>query len=70
MFALDPKNAALDLKGQLVGLAIGPPASVIEAIKAAFLIAIVDFIARHPGDPELPAQGGHLLPFQQSGYEF
>ena len=67
VFALDAENASLDLEGQLVGMPIGPPASVIKAIEAAFPIAIEDLVARDARDAELPAQTRHLFSLKEAG---
>jgi len=45
VFALDAENAALDLEGQLVGLAVRPPATIVEGIQATFLVAVEDLVA-------------------------
>jgi hypothetical protein len=44
------------LKRQLVGTAIGTPASVGELLNTAFLIAIEDLVAGLAGYPEVPAK--------------
>jgi len=58
---LDPQDRAFDLVGQFVGMAIGPTRSVVEAIKATGLVALIDLVAGDAGDPELAAQRCHLL---------
>jgi hypothetical protein len=42
-------------------MAIGPTRSVVEAIKATGLVALIDLVAGDAGDPELAAQRCHLL---------
>ena len=61
VLVLHVQNVVLDLKGKLVGIAIGTAASVGESLHAAFLIAIEDLVAGLAGDPELPAQFRHGL---------
>jgi hypothetical protein len=59
VLVLDVQNVVLDLKGKLVGVAKGTPASVAESVNAAFLVAIEDLVAGLAGYPELPAKFRH-----------
>src|ERR1700757_4841629 len=56
VFTLDVQNEVLHLKGKLVGVAIGAATAVGQALHAAFLITVEDFIAGLAGDPKLTAQ--------------
>ena len=53
MRVLHVQDVVLQLKGQLIGIAIGTSASVGEPVNAAFLIAIEDLVAGLARDPEL-----------------
>src|SRR5947207_449070 len=55
------ENVVLHLKGELMSIAIGTPASIRQPLHPTFLIAIEDFIPGFAGDPELPAQFRHWL---------
>ncbi len=70
MLVLEAQDAALDLDGKPVGLAIGAPRTVIQTVQATFLVAIVDLVAGDPRYAELTAKGRHLIPFKQPGNEF
>jgi len=70
MLALETEDAALDLHGKPVGLAIGPPRTVVQTVKATFLVAIVNLVTGDTRYAELAAKGRHLLSFKQPGYEF
>jgi hypothetical protein len=50
------------LPQQLVGLLVGCPATVVEAIEATVLVSVIDTVASDPGDTELTAQRCRLLP--------
>jgi len=58
-----------DLERQLVGMSIGPAASILQAFQTAVLVAVEDLVAGHPGDAKLPAQRSHLLAIEQTGYK-
>jgi hypothetical protein len=61
VLVLHVQNVVLDLKGKLVGVAIGTPASVGEPVNPALLVAIEDLVAGLAGYPELPAKFRHGL---------
>ena len=67
MLPLQTRNAAFDLERKLVGLTIGTPAPVIEAVKTTLLVTLKYLVARDARYAELAAQPRHLLTFQQSG---
>ena len=56
VLVLDVQNVVLYLKGKLVGVAIGTPASVGEPVNAAFLIAIEDLVVRSCGISRTPGK--------------
>ena len=58
MLTLHVKNIVLHLKGKLMGIAIGTPASVGQPFEPAILVTIKD-LACLAGDPELPAEFRH-----------
>ena len=62
MFALDAENAALDLEGKLVGLAVGSPTAIVKGIEAAFLVAVEDLVAGDTRNAELTAEGAIFSP--------
>jgi len=66
---LDPKERAFDLKGQLVGLSVGRPATVVESVQATVLVSVIDLVASDSGNTELTAQRCHLLAFEEPGYQ-
>jgi hypothetical protein len=47
VFSLDAENASFDLEGQLVGLAVGSPAPIVEGIETTFFVAVEDLVAGH-----------------------
>src|SRR5215472_14468030 len=61
VLALHVEDEVFDLKGQLVGVAIRPPAAIGEPLKAALLIPIDDLIAGLARDPKRAAQVRHRL---------
>ena len=61
VFLLDAEDRALDLVGQAVGLSIRCSTAVVQPLKAAVLVPIVDLVASWSGDAELPTQRCHLL---------
>jgi hypothetical protein len=61
VFTLHVQDKVLHLKGKLMGIAIGAPASVREPLHPAFLVTIEDLIASFAGNPELPAKFRHWL---------
>lgn len=69
VFALEVQDGAFNLKGQLIGVAVGPSTAVLQAIKPTVVVAIEDFVSRGPRDAELSAEARHLLPVQKSGYK-
>ena len=48
VFALYREDCAFNLAGQLVGMAIGSAATILQAIETTNLVTIEDFIARVP----------------------
>ena len=59
----------LDLKGQPIGVPIGPPRAVGEPLEPHILVALKDLVAGLARDPERPAQRGHFLALKQPGDE-
>jgi hypothetical protein len=68
-FLLEPHDQRLDLDRQLVGVAVGAPATIGQPVQATVLVAIEDLVARLPGDIEFATQRGHLLPGEEPGHE-
>jgi hypothetical protein len=62
-------NGTYDHPIAAVNLSTGALAAVVEAVQPALLVPVEDLVAGDPGDAELPAQGRHLLAFQQAGYK-
>lgn len=58
-----------DLPRQLVGVAVGPTASIRQPINNAVFVAVVDLVAGLSGYAELTAQINHLLAIQEAGDE-
>src|SRR5580658_7977699 len=58
-------NHSLDLERQLIGLAVGSPGAIREALQATVLKPCVDLVASLAGDTKLSAQSGHPLPIKQ-----
>jgi hypothetical protein len=52
VFTLHIENVVLDLKGELVGVAIRTSAAIGESMNAAFLVPIDDLVAGPAGDPK------------------
>src|SRR5690606_5847988 len=48
VLALDPENAAFDLKMKLVGLPIRPTAALMQCIETAILVVTEDLVAGNP----------------------
>src|ERR1700721_1290591 len=69
MFVLHIQNVILHLKGKLVSVAIGTPASVGQPLHPAFLITIEDLVAGLARNAELPAQIRHRLASQSPSHE-
>src|SRR5690348_6937813 len=69
MFVLHIQNVILHLKGKLVSVAIGTPASVGQPMHSAFLITIKDLVAGLARNAELPAQIRHRLARQAPSHE-
>src|SRR5205085_7756198 len=67
--ALELHDQLLDLKGQLVGRAVGPATAIGESFEPAILVALEDLVAGLARDVELAAQRRHLLAVEQSRYE-
>jgi hypothetical protein len=67
--ALDLQDQLFDLERQPIGVPIRPAAAVGEAVDAAILVALKDFVAGLAGDIELSAQNCHLLAVEQPGDE-
>jgi hypothetical protein len=59
VFFLDPQDRALDLEGQLIGLTIRRTTPVVEGIKAAFLVTVVDLIASDAGRSSIGLHSFH-----------
>jgi hypothetical protein len=55
-------DQALDLAGQLVGVAHRPPRAVAELFQALVLVAFEDLVAGLARDPELTAHLAHAFP--------
>ncbi len=66
---LETKNAALDLERKLIGLTIGTPAPVHEAVQATVPVPLKYLVTGDPRDTELTAQRRHLLTFKKTGNE-
>ena len=69
IFPFEPHDQRLDLQRELIGVAVGPPAPVRQAGEATVLVPRVDLVAGLAGNPELPAEAGHLLAIEQAGNE-
>jgi hypothetical protein len=62
---LELQNQLLDLKGQPIGLPVGPAAAIGEPLQAAILEPGEELVAGLARDIELTAQHRHLLPIEQ-----
>ena len=60
IFALELQDCALDLEGQLIGMAIRATATILQAIEATILVSAEDFVTCGSGDTELAAQSCKL----------
>jgi hypothetical protein len=69
MLMLYVENVILHLKGKLVSVAIGTPASVGQPVHPAFLIAIEDLVAGLARNAEFPAQIRHRLASQPPSHK-
>jgi hypothetical protein len=69
MLPFHVENVVLDLKGKLVSVTIGTPASVREPMNPAFLVTIEDLVASFARNPELPTQFRHGLTRQPPTYK-
>ena len=69
LVAFEADDQALDLVGQLVGVADGPAGAVGEGLEAAVVVAPEDLVAGLARDGELAAQRRHLFPVQDAGDE-
>ena len=65
----EPDDQALDLLGQLVGVAHRPARAVAQGLEPMLLVAIEDLVAGLAGDAELPAHIRHRLTVQQTGHK-
>ena len=63
------EDQGLDLKGQPVGVGLGPARSICEGLEAAVVVAPEDLVAGLARDGELAAQRRHLFPVQDAGDE-
>ena len=61
VLAFHVQDEVLYLERQLVGIVVGTPAPISEALNAAFLIAVEDLVAGLTGNPKLPAKFRHRL---------
>src|SRR3981081_4955292 len=61
LVALGGYDGRFDLLRQLVGVAERPPRAIGEALKAALLVSLEDFVTRLAGDAKLAAQGSHAF---------
>jgi hypothetical protein len=61
VLVLHVEDVVLDLKGELVGVAIGAPAAVDEPVPAALLVAIEELVTGLARDAELAAKFRHRL---------
>jgi hypothetical protein len=66
---LKPHNQLLNLHRKLVGVPIGSPTAVRQALNSAILVAVVDLIAGFPRDSELMTEACHLLSIQEPSNE-
>src|SRR4029077_14945409 len=69
VLALHVQNKVFHLKGKLIGVAIGAATAVGQALHAAVLIAVKDFIARLARDPELPTKFRHRFAGEPARYK-
>ena len=53
--------------GQAVGLTVGSPRAIGQALEAQILVSLIKLVARLARDIELAAQRRHLRPFEQAG---
>src|SRR5690349_4669916 len=70
LLLLEANDGALDLGRQLVRLPIGTTAAIRQAQDPDIPITFPDLVAGLPGNPELAAQGRHLVAFRQPDHEF
>src|ERR1700740_527642 len=61
VLALHIQDEVFHLEGKLIGIAVGPSASVRQPLHPAFLVAVEDLVTRLARDPKLPAEIRHLL---------
>src|SRR5262249_404153 len=57
----------LNGRGQPIRLSVRAVAPIAEGLDAAVLVAVEDFVAGLPRDPELGAQRRHFLALEQAG---
>jgi hypothetical protein len=50
-------------------MTVGSAATILESIQADILVSLIDFVACFTRDPEVYANGCHLLTIKKSGYE-
>ena len=65
LLGLEADNQALDLLGELIGIAHRPPGPVAQGGRPVFFVAVENLVASLAGDAELPAvdtpADSHLL---------
>src|ERR1700689_3198782 len=61
VLTLHVQNIVFHLKGKLVGVAIGAPASIGQSPPPTFRVAIEVFVASLTGDTKLPTKISHRL---------
>src|SRR6185369_1080991 len=66
---LEPDDPFFDDHRELIGVAVRPPAPIGQAQRPTVFVAGVDLVAGFPRDPELRAEGRHLLAVEQAGNE-
>jgi len=59
VLALHVQNEVLDLKGKLVGVAIGTTTPIVQPLDPTLLVAIENLVARLAGNAKLPAKFRH-----------
>jgi len=66
---LQADDQRFDLKGQLIGVAVGPARSICQGLKTAIVVALEDLVAGLARDAELAGQWRHLLAVQEASNE-
>src|ERR1700687_2806053 len=67
LLAFKVEDGCLHLRRQLVAVTPGPARTVRQGLQTRFFVAVKNLVAGLARDSELPTQGRHLLPFQQTG---